>query len=394
MRPALIDHLAQRHAKRRAADALRVLRAVERRAGAWLVREGRRLLDFASNDYLGLAQHPDVIAALRAAAAEHGCGSTAAHLVSGHHHLHVALEEAVADWLGQPRALLFGSGYLANLGVLQALLEEGDLCLQDRLNHACLLDGARLSGALLKRYPHADAAAAARQLRSVPDRAALIATDGVFSMDGDLAPLVELATLARAERALLYVDDAHGIGVLGPQGRGSAAALGLAADAIPLQLVTLGKALGGYGALVVGSDALVEAVLQGARSYLFSTALPPALAAAALVAAQLARHDPAPRQRLDASFARFSRAARQLGLPLLPSSTPIQPILLGDNARTLHASAALAERGFLVPAIRPPTVPAGRARLRVTLSAVHEEAQIDALLEALAAVLGAPERAA
>jgi 8-amino-7-oxononanoate synthase len=394
MRASLTDRLAARHAARVRTDALRALRAVDQRDGVRLRRDGSWLIDFASNDYLGLAGHPAAVAALRAAATDYGIGSTAAHLVCGHHRAHVELEEAAADWLGQPRALLFGSGYLANLGVLQALLDADDVCLQDKLNHACLLDGARLSGALLKRYPHADVDAARRQLQSVPARAALIATDGVFSMDGDIAPLPALAALAEVESALLYIDDAHGIGVLGPQGRGSAAALGLTPGQSPLQLLTLGKALGGYGALVVGSGALVEAVLQGARSYLFTTALPPALAAAALAALQLARNDDAGRQRLQASIARFRSGALQLGLPLLDSATPIQPLLLGDNARALAASTALAERGLLVPAIRPPTVPIGKARLRITLSAAHEARHIDQLLDALPDALRAADRCA
>jgi len=386
-RPSLSERLARQHAEREAAHARRRLLAVDQRDGVCLWREGRCLLDFASNDYLGLAQHPAVIAALCEAANAHGFGSTAAHLVSGHHRLHVQLEEAIADWLEQPRALLFGSGYLANLGVIQALLTTDDLCVQDKLNHACLLDGARLSGAQLKRYPHADVAAAGRQLRSMPARAALLATDAVFSMDGDIAPLRELAGLARAENAVLYIDDAHGLGVHGPQGRGSAALLGMRSDETPLQLLTLGKALGGYGALVVGSDALVEAVLQGARSYLFTTALPPAMAAASLAALHIARGDEQRRLRLHSHIARFRHAANQLGLPLLESATPIQPILLGDNARALAVSARLADSGFLVPAIRPPSVPAGQARLRITLSALHEDTQIDRLLEGLDAAL-------
>jgi len=383
MRPDLRARLAHAASARELAAATRVLHPISRRVGARLQREGGWLIDFASNDYLGLAQHPQVIAALQKAAAEVGVGSTASSLVCGHHQRHRELEEAVADWLGQPRALLFGSGYLANLGVLQALLDADDLCLQDKLNHACLLDGARLAGAMLKRYPHADVDAAARQLQSAPTRAALIATDGVFSMDGDLAPLPALAALAQANAAVLYIDDAHGVGVHGPQGRGSAARLGLRAEHTPLQLVTLGKALGGYGALVVGQDDLLEAILQGARSYLFTTALPPALAAAALAALHLARADEGPRAQLQANIARFCAGAAQLDLPLLPSLTPIQPLLIGDNQAALGAARYLNDRGLLVPAIRPPTVPAGKARLRISLSALHGESDIDQLLGAL-----------
>ena len=388
-RPSLIERLARQQVERETTQARRRLLAVDARDGVRVLREGRWLLDFASNDYLALAQHPAVTAALCAAANTHGMGSTAAHLVCGHHRLHQQVEEALAEWLGQPRALLFGSGYLANLGVMQALLTAADVCVQDKLNHACLLDGARLSGAQLRRYPHADAEAAARQLRGTPGRAALLATDGVFSMDGDIAPLRELSELARAENAVLYIDDAHGMGVQGPQGRGSAALLGLPADDTPLQLVTLSKALGGYGALVVGNHALVEAVLQGARSYLFTTALPPALAAASLAALQIARDDEERRLRLHSRIARFRHGAAQLGLPLSASTTPIQPIVLGDNARALALSARLAVSGLLVPAIRPPTVPVGQARLRITLSTAHQDTDIDRLLDALAAALRA-----
>jgi 8-amino-7-oxononanoate synthase len=324
-----------------------------------------------------------VVSALQEAAAWHGVGSTGSHLVCGHHREHVRLEEAVAEWQGYPRALLFGSGYLANLGVLQALLEEGDLCVQDKLNHACLLDGARLAGADLKRYPHNDVEGALRQLKSRSDVAAMVAVDGVFSMDGDLAPLQSLALLAKAENALFHVDDAHGAGTMGPDGRGSVAHAGLGPRDVPLQLITLGKALGGYGAVVVGSEALIEQILQTARPYLFTTALPPALASASRTALALARKDSWRRFKLTALTARFRRGAQQLGLPLMDSSTAIQPLLIGDNGAALAASQVLQQRGFLVAAIRPPTVPEGRARLRVTLSAAHSEAQVDALLEAL-----------
>jgi len=386
-RPSISERLARQQVEREAALARRRLLAVDARDGVRVLREGRWLLDFASNDYLGLAQHPLVIAALCEAANAHGFGSTAAHLVTGHHRLHQQLEETLAEWLGQPRALLFGSGYLANLGVMQALLSADDLCVQDKLNHACLLDGARLSGAQLRRYPHADVSAAARQLQNAPERAALLATDGVFSMDGDIAPLRELAELAQAENAVLYIDDAHGVGVHGPQGCGSAALLGMATHETPLQLVTLSKALGGYGALVVGTDELIEAVLQGARSYLFTTALPPALAAASLAAVRIARNDEERRQRLHSRIGRFRHGASQLGLPLLPSSTPVQPVMLDNNARALAVSAWLSDSALLVPAIRPPTVPAGQARLRITLSAAHEDEQIDRLLAGLHAAL-------
>jgi 8-amino-7-oxononanoate synthase len=386
LRPALTDRLQLAERERIAADLQRRLRTVEQREGVQVALDGRVLLNFCSNDYLGLAQHVEVVSELQEAAAWHGVGSSAAHTVFGHHREHARLEEAIAEWQGYPRALLFGSGYLANLGVLQALLAEGDLCVQDKLNHACLLDGARLAGAELKRYPHNDIEGALRQLKSRRDAPALLATDGVFSMDGDLAPLKPLAILARAENATLYVDDAHGAGLMGPDGRGSVAHAGLGPRDVPLQLITLGKALGGYGAVVVGSEELIEAILQTARPYLFTTALPPALAAASRAALAVARKDSWRRFKLTALTTRFRRGAQQLGLPLMDSNTPIQPLLLGENASALAAAAALEQKGFLVGAIRPPTVPEGRARLRITLSAGHSEAQVDALLAALGEV--------
>jgi 8-amino-7-oxononanoate synthase len=386
MRPALIDRLHRTSEARHAAALTRRLRTIEQREGVEVALDGRVLLNFCSNDYLGLAQHLDVVAALQEGAAWHGVGSGAVHLVSGHQREHARLEEAIAEWQGYPRALLFGSGYLANLGVLQALLGEGDVCIQDKLNHASLLDGAKLAGAELKRYPHNDIEGALRQLKSRTDAAALLATDGVFSMDGDLAPLKPLAILARAENATLYVDDAHGAGLMGPDGRGSVAHAGLGPRDVPLQLITLGKALGGYGAVLVGSEDLIEAVLQAARPYIFTTALPPAIAAASRVALGVARKESWRRFKLTALTTRFRRGAQQLGLPLMDSNTPIQPLLLGENQAVLDAAKALEQRGFLVSAIRPPTVPEGRARLRITLSAAHSEAQVDALLQALGEV--------
>lgn len=376
---------------REAAARRRVRRTVTRREGMRCAVDGRELLDFCSNDYLGLSRHPQVIAALRDAAVG-GVGSTASHLVCGHHALHEALEREVADWLETPRALLLGSGFVANLAVLQALLRPGDACVQDRLNHASLIDAARLCGADLRRYPHADAEGAARQLaaatrpRAGADAGALalLATDGVFSMDGDVAPLPALAGLAAAEGALLYVDDAHGVGVLGPAGRGSVAAAGLSCREVPLRLATLGKALGTCGAVVAGDAALVGHLAETARGYVYSTALPPALAAAALAAVRIARAADDRRARLQALVARFREAAACAGLDLLPSATPIQAVMCFDDRRALAMSRALEAQGLWVSAIRPPTVPEGRARLRVTLSAMHAESDVDRLVDALA----------
>ena len=385
MRPDLLARLAARRQAQAEAGLLRRLRTVEEASTPWLVIDGRRLLSFATNDYLGLAAHPGMREALTQAAQKWGVGASAAHLLGGHRAPHAELEQALAEWTGREAALLFATGYMANVGVLDALLEPGDLCVQDRLNHASLLDGARMAGAELRRYPHADAAAAARQLGLRPSAAALLATDGVFSMDGDIAPLADLAMLARSSHATLLVDDAHGIGVLGPHGAGSVAAAGLDARAVPVLVGTLGKALGAQGAFIAGPPGLVEALAQSARAHVYSTAPPPAVAAATLAAVRLAQGAPgeALRQRLRENIARLRQGAAQLGLHLLPSDTPIQPLPLGDAQTALAWSRALEQAGLHVPAIRPPTVPSGRSRLRIALSAAHRPEHIDRLLDVL-----------
>ena len=382
-RPSLHERVASLRAQRDTLGRRRVRRIVTRRDGVGCEVDGHWLLDFCGNDYLGLAQQFAVVNALQDTAARDGAGGVASHLVCGHHAAHDALERELADWLQAPRALLFGSGFLANLAVLQALLGEHDVCVQDRLNHASLIDAARLSGCKLRRYPHADAEGALRQLRSLPDGSALLATDGVFSMDGDVAPLRQLALVAHAQQAMLYVDDAHGIGVLGPDGRGSVAAAKLGVAQVPLQLATLGKALGGYGAVVVGDDALVGHLAETARPYLYTTALPPAQAAASLAAVRIARREQWRRDKLQASIAHFRAGAARRGLQLLPSETAIQPLLCGDDRAATALATALEASGFWVAAIRPPTVPEGSARLRITLNAGHDPLQIDALLSAL-----------
>ncbi len=376
-------------AKRDAQGLRRIRRTVLRRDGARCEVLGddgtpRWLLDFCGNDYLGLSRQFAVVAALQDSAAREGGGGVASHLVCGHHAAHDALERELADWLGYERALLFGSGFLANLAVLQSLLGEDDLCVQDRLNHASLIDAARLAGCRLRRYPHADAEGALRQLKSVPDGAAIVATDGVFSMDGDLAPLRELAIVAQVQHALLYVDDAHGVGVHGPEGRGSVAAARLTHAEAPLQLVTLGKALGGYGAAVLGDSAFIEHLSEVARPYVYTTALPPALAAASQAAVRLARGEHWRREKLGTLVAHFRAAAARHGLELLPSTTPIQPLRCGGNARATAMARALEQDGYWIAAIRPPTVPEGGARLRITLSVLHEQEQLDTLADALA----------
>lgn len=383
-RPSWRDRIETARAQRVAESRTRVRRVVTHRDGARCEVDDRSLLNFCGNDYLGLSQHFAVVGALQDAAAREGAGGVASHLVCGHHAIHEALERELADWLGAPRALLFGSGFLANLAVVQSLLRDDDVCVQDRLNHASLVDAARLTGCKLRRYPHADAEGAVRQLRALPDGVAMLATDGVFSMDGDVAPLRELALVARVQKALLYVDDAHGVGVRGPDGRGSVAAAKLGVNEVPLQLATLGKALGGYGAAVVGDEDLINHLAETARPYLYTTALPPAQAAASLAAVKLARSEHWRRDKLQDLIARFREHARQAGLELLPSDTPIQPVMCGEDTRALAMAQLLERDGFWVAPIRPPTVPEGRARLRVTLSALHGPSDIDGLVLALA----------
>ena len=382
-RVSLTERVLAARAQREAAHRRRHLRTVTRRDGMRCSVDGRDLLNFCSNDYLGLSQDPRVIAALRDAAAE-GAGAGASHLVCGHGAQHAALESELAEWLQAPRALLFGSGYLANLAAVQALLGEGDVCVQDRLNHASLIDAARLAGCTFKRYPHADAEGATRQLASHAQGAALLASDGVFSMDGDVAPLRELVKVAHEQQAMLYIDDAHGIGVLGDAGRGSVAAAGLASSDVPLRLVTFGKALGSAGAAVVGDVDLIAHLAETARPYIYTTAMPPAQAAATREAVRIARAGNDLRERLRANIERLKEGARRHGLALMPSDTPIQPLLVGTDTHALAMAAALEDRGYWVAPIRPPTVPEGSARLRITLSAAHHAHQVDGLLDALA----------
>lgn len=345
--------------------------------------DGRRYVNFSSNDYLGLANHPSVVAAFRAGAEQWGVGSGAAHLVTGHQVPHHALETELAEFTGRPRALLFSTGYMANLGVVSALLGRGDTVFEDRLNHASLIDACVLSRARLKRYHHADPDQLSEVLLPVTRGEKLIVTDGVFSMDGDLAPLPQLVEVAQQHGAWLMVDDAHGLGVLGETGRGSLEKYHLDATQVPVLMGTLGKALGTFGAFVAGSEALIESLIQQARSYIYTTALPPALAEATRASLRLVQSENWRREKLRALVTRFREGAEQLGINLLATETPIQPLLLGEAATAVQVSQRLRDSGYLVSAIRPPTVPAGSARLRITLCADHSETQVDGLLEAL-----------
>ena len=391
--PALEAALAQLEA----AQLRRTRVTVRQRADAartLTLADGRELVDFSSNDYLGLARHPALARAMSACAAGAGAGSGASHLITGHGAEHDRLEEELAEFTHRERALLFSTGYMANLAVMTALAGRGERALLDRLCHASLIDGARLSGATLARYRHADAGDAARRAEADPGHTVLLATDGVFSMDGDLAPLPALARCARAHDLWLVVDDAHGLGVIGASGGGVLEHYGLGSEAVPVLVGTLGKAFGSFGAFVAGSAALIEFLIQKARTYLYTTALPQPVAAATRAALALIRQESGRRERLAALIARFRAAAAAAEVPLAPSTTPIQPIVLGSAAAALAAQRQLAAAGFWVVAIRPPTVPPGSARLRVTLSAAHTEAQVDALAEQLGSACKAARSAA
>ena len=368
--------------ERRARQRFRQPTLMDGPCGRTAVVGGREHLNFCANDYLGLASDPDVVAAFRDAADRWGVGSGASHLVCGHQRPHQMLEEALAAHTGRERALLFSTGYMANIGAITALVGKGDALFQDRLNHASLLDAGLLSGARFRRFAHNDAAALAGQLARSDAGRKLVVTDGVFSMDGDQAPLAAYLDACEGGDAWLMVDDAHGLGVLDGQGRGTGFAQGVN-ERVPVYMGTLGKALGTAGAFVAGSNELIETLIQFARTYVYTTAMPAAVAAATLVSLDKARREPQRRAHLNALIQRFRRGAAELGYTLMDSDTPIQPILIGDDGAALALSRALAAHGVLVSAIRPPTVPEGQARLRVTLSAAHREADVDRLLGAL-----------
>lgn len=362
-------------------DLLRTRAVLDAPCGPHAEVDGRPLLSFAGNDYLGLAAHPEVVEALREGAARWGAGAGASHLVSGHQRPHEELEQAFARFTGLPRALFFSTGYMANLAVLPALAGRGDTVIADRLNHASLVDAAQLSRATVRRVPHGDLAAFERALASADGRKVVV-VDGVFSMDGDIAPLPGLLALCERHDALLVVDDAHGFGVLGAQGRGVLSHFGLASPRI-VYIGTLGKAAGVAGAFVAGDADAIEWLMQTGRSYRYTTAAPPALACALQASLRLIEAGDALRARLAGHRATLAAAAPTLRWPLLPSDTAIQPVVVGGNADVLALSAALRKRGLWVPAIRPPTVPAGSARLRISLSAAHTGTDLDALCSAL-----------
>lgn len=370
--------------QQRKADALyRVRRTLETAQSPEVRVDGRDYLAFCSNDYLGLASHPDLVNALKTAADTYGVGGGASHLVNGHSRPHHQLEEALAEFTGRERVLLFSTGYMANIGAINALLDKQDAIFQDRLNHASLLDAGLLSGARFQRYLHNDPDSLAKRLAKTQARRKLVVTDGVFSMDGDVADLPALCDTARSADAWVMVDDAHGFGCLGQTGGGCVEQLGLGVEDVQVLVGTLGKGFGTAGAFVAGSETLIETLIQYARTYIYTTSMPPAVAAATLASLKLIQRENWRRDKLNSLIAQFRQGCEQLGLELMDSPTPIQPIMIGEADKAMAISAALEQQGIFISAIRPPTVPAGSARLRVTLSASHTEQQVDRLLTAL-----------
>ncbi len=346
--------------------------------------DGKALLNFSSNDYLGLANDDRVRQALVDGASRWGAGSGSSHLICGHTEAHHRLEEALAEYTDRPRCLLFASGYAANIGTINALTGRGDYIFEDRLNHASLLDGGLISGARFQRFSHRDTAELGNKLQHAAASGGrrLVVTDGVFSMDGTACDIATTAAAARQHDAWLMVDDAHGFGVVGKNGRGRVDADNFGTDDVQVVIGALGKAFATQGGFVTGSEILIETLIQSARTYIYSTALPAAVAEATLVSLQIAQQEHWRRERLNQHVAHFRSGAKQLGLQLMESATPIQPVLLGDERNALTMSKALEKQGILVSAIRPPTVPKGTSRLRITLTAVHESADIDRLLHA------------
>ncbi len=383
----LFERLKQQLYEREQAHLYRRRRIMSTPQGIKVCIDGRDYLNFCSNDYLGLANHPDLKKSFKQAVDNYGVGSGSAHLINGHSREHHALEDELAAFTGRERALLFSTGYMANLGVLSTLLERHDTVFEDRLNHASLIDAGILSRARMQRYAHSNMTALAEKLQQSNKGGKLIVSDGVFSMDGDLAPVVEMAKLASEHDAVLMIDDAHGLGVLGKTGAGTLEQAELDANAVPVLMGTLGKALGSFGAFVAGDALLIEALINHARSYVYTTALPPAVAAATRTSLHLLQTESWRREKLASLIEHWKQGASQLQLPLMPSATAIQPLLLGSSEKAVRLSQQLDEQGFLISAIRPPTVPKDQARLRITLSAEHELADIDRLLDALANLL-------
>jgi len=371
-------------AERKAAGRYRQNRLRVGEQGVHIHLGDKTILSFCSNDYLGLAAHPDIKKAFKEAVDKEGVGSGAAHLLTGHSYYHQALEEKLADFTGQQRVLLFSTGYMANLGVIDGLLNRGDAVIQDKWNHASLLDGGRLTDADQLRYPHADMGLLHKRLHNAATaKHRLIVSDGVFSMDGDIAPLPEIMALSEQHHAAVLIDDAHGFGVIGEGGRGTVSHFQITPDKAPIVVGTLGKAIGTGGAFVAADELVIETLIQQARSYVYTTAQPPAIAAATLVSLDLVEKEQWRRDQLQQLIQQFRQGAEQLGLELMPSMTPIQPVIIGEDKKALEIGAKLEEQGILVGVIRPPTVPKNTARLRITFSAAHTEQDVNRLLSAL-----------
>ncbi|MDM1696057.1 8-amino-7-oxononanoate synthase [Thiopseudomonas alkaliphila] len=375
-------NLSARLAVRRAEHLYRSRPLLQSPQAPEVMVDGQACLAFCSNDYLGLANHPEVIAAMQQGAARWGVGGGASHLVIGHSEPHHQLERALAKFTGRERALLMSTGYMANLAAVTALVGQGDTVLHDRLNHASLLDAGMLSGARFTRYLHNDLASLEQRLSKATGNR-LIVTDGVFSMDGDLAPLPEICQLAQQHNAWVMVDDAHGFGPLGASGGGCVEQMGLTQTQVPVLVGTLGKAFGSSGAFIAGSEELIETLIQFARPYIYTTSQPPAVACASLKSLELIQTEGWRREHLNQLIAQFRATLIAANIPLMNSHTPIQPVVVGDSAQAMQLSAKLREQGIIVGAIRPPTVPAGSARLRITLTAAHTTEQVQRLTDSL-----------
>lgn len=382
------QQLAQQLEDRKRNSLYRSRRVIDSAQGVEISLNGKQILNFCSNDYLGLANHPDVITAFKKGAEQFGVGSGSAHLVTGHQIVHDNLEQQLAEFVGRPRALLFSTGYMANLGVVSALLSKSDTIFEDKLNHASLIDAGQLSGAKFKRYFHNDinnlesGLSASKNINNK-----LIVSDGIFSMDGDVVALDKMITVAQQHKAIIMIDDAHGLGVTGESGRGTLEQFNASLEDVPVLMATLGKAFGTFGAFIAGSETLIETLIQQSRSYIYTTALPAALASATLVSLKLVINDQWRRDLLQQRIAQFKVGANQLGLNLMPSDTAIQPLVIGSSELALRVSQLLQDQGILISAIRPPTVSPNTARLRITFSTNHTKQHVDKLLSALELVL-------
>lgn len=376
------QQLQEKLAKLKAQHRYRARRVIDSPQQPRQIVDGKPVISFCSNDYLGLANHPDVVSAFKHAADEYGVGSGASQLINGHSRLHHELEDQLADFFGRDRVLLFSTGYMANLGVVSALTNRHDAIFEDKLNHASLIDAAMLSRANLARYAHQDVKQLNQLLSQSNAKLKLVISDAVFSMDGDITDLEQLVSISQKNDAVLMLDDAHGIGVLGEQGRGTLSMLGQTQQDIPIMVGTLGKAFGTFGAFVAGSEVLIETLIQSARSYIYTTAMPAAIAAATLASLKLVKEEEY-RLNLFSRINQFKQGCEQLDISLTESKTPIQPLIVGSDEQAVAISQALLDEGILVQAIRPPTVPEGTARLRITFSASHTEQQVNQLIESL-----------